>query len=224
MLIGEEGKRCLDQESCLAWASGVTKLEGLFKSPTPLLPISLEKFNDFLEQVENQMLSDGIITKFHWPINQTTLIYSFNQHVFVECLPQASMGQGSGDAEQLRTVTSTPPIHPAQPKVPSHALPSIPTGLLMREQSALFPVTSIYSSFAPYWHFSRSKFFHLKKKKSPSPWVIEQCNSIKMSNVHVLWPYDSTWPACSMEIPVCIWQKWTGNTYMYVQNRIYVRE
>lgn len=138
MLIGEKGKRCLDQESCLAWASGVTKLEGLFKSPTPLLPISLEKFNDFLEQVENQMLSDGIITKFHWPINQTTLNYSFNQHVFVECLPQASMGQGSGDAEQLRTVTSTPPIHPAQPKVPSH------------ERTALFPVTSIYSSFAPY--------------------------------------------------------------------------
>ena len=113
------------------------------------------------------MLSNENITEFCCPINQTTFICSFKQQVSAACLPHTSTGQSSGDESGCR------PCPPALFTVPTLLSLEPLSWLGFHSHSASHEWTFSHSAlffrdfnllvFAPYGHFSCSKFFHLKK-------------------------------------------------------------
>ena len=72
--------------------------------------------------------------------------------------------------------------------------------------------------FAPYGHFSCSKFFHLKKQKQKNPTLFPwQCSRIKTSNVHALCPHFRN----LLNGNLCThMKKYTSNMYKYVLKSI----
>lgn len=152
------------------------------------------------------MLSAGKI-KFYCQISQTTFVYSFNQQAFGECLLCARTGQGSGDA-----AVAVDPVHrfiwspflslrpPSMPWFP------FPLTFSLIGYSALSPVTSTYSLFAPH-RAQISSILKTKQSKKSLPLGTAAVSESQQSRPVT---HNSTLGTRCTAIPGHIWKECTS--------------